>query len=113
MIYQRDAQGQHEVAVKHTSLAGETNHLERKGRLDGQGNKNVSEGMGVSQTYPQDNSLRTVLLPGSITAGCFTSRLSEIMTGLMYVPSTRSDIMLRGCSCMALISHSKGMPNKH
>ena len=35
-ISQRDAQGQHEVAVKHTRWAGEIYRLRRKWRLGGQ-----------------------------------------------------------------------------
>ena len=37
MISQRDAQGQHEVEVKHRCLAGEIDRLKIKGRLGGQG----------------------------------------------------------------------------
>ena len=42
------------------------------------------------------------LFPGSITTGCFTSRSIEVVIGLMYVLSTRPNIMLRDCSQLAL-----------
>ena len=40
--------------------------------------------------------------PGSMAAGCLTSRLIEKMIGLMYVHSTRLNILLRDCSQFTL-----------
>ena len=42
------------------------------------------------------------LFPGPITAGCLSSRLTKKVVGLMYVLSTRSNILLRDCSQFAI-----------
>ena len=61
----------------------------------------TGKGVGVTYKYPRAVSLLAVLLPKSTTAGCFTSRLSEIVTGLMYVLVSRANILLQDCSHMA------------
>ena len=62
-----------------------------------------SEGGGAAQKYPRDNSMWAGLLLGSIAVDCFTSWLSGIIvTGLMYVPNTRPNMLLRDCSQWAL-----------
>ena len=54
------------------------------------------------------------LFPGSVTAGCLTSRLTEIVIGLMNVLSTRLNILLKDYSQLALTRSLKSqvcMPN--
>ena len=59
---------------------------------------------GATDKYPRVNSLRPVLVSGSITEeGNFTSGLSKIVTDKMYVPSTKTVILLRDCSHIALV----------
>ena len=64
--------------------------------------KEESKGVGATYKYPRVNSLQAFSLPKSITAGCFNSRLSEIVVGLIYVPSTTTSIVLRDYSRMKL-----------
>ena len=45
-MFQRDAQGQDKVVVKHICSASEATRLKKKGRLGGQENEKESEGYG-------------------------------------------------------------------
>ena len=98
----RDAQGKHEVAVKLTCSAGETDRLKKKWRLFGQETNmrqkrrhegkeketEISEGMGASQRSLQ--AIYCGLFPGSITASCLPSRLIENdRSNFMYAPCTQ------------------------
>ena len=40
--------------------------------------------MGATHMHPEVNSLRVVLLTGSISVDCFTCQLSNKVTGLVY-----------------------------
>ena len=128
MISQRDTRDQHGLAVKHTwhGLAvkhtcstDKTDRLKRKWRFGGQKSKTETEGIGQRKSkldlnhcglfYFPSQLLRAVVCPESITAGCSISRVNHCglfsfptMTGLMYVPSTRTNILLRDCSHVAL-----------
>ena len=90
MISPRDAQGQHEVA--HICLTGETYRLKKKWRLGGQENERI-KGVGATYRYLRVKSLWAVLLFGPIAEDCLTSRPSKIVTDLMFVLSTRPNIM--------------------
>ena len=56
-----------------------------------------SKGVGEIHRYPRVISLRTVSLLELITASCFTSRISAIGIGLMYVPSTQTMLTIKWC----------------
>ena len=71
LLAQRDSQGQHNVAVKHTSSVGETYRLKRKVVLRWPGNKK-ERGHGGSRKVPSSQSTADYLLPGLITADCLT-----------------------------------------
>ena len=62
-ISQRDAHGLHKVAVKHTSLVGETYAVCRESGAWVDMETNRSEGLGATQKYPRINLLRAVLFP--------------------------------------------------
>ena len=96
MISQRDAQDQVEVVVKRTCSAGETDCFKINWRLGGQ-EKNRTEGMGGPKSTLESIFVGLYFLRGSVTASSYTSRLSEVVTGLMSVLSTISNIVLRDC----------------
>ena len=104
----RDAQGQHNKVAVHCST-GETDRLKRKWRLSGRvtsrrqkGENKESKGVKRSEDMgATQNTLRLIycgLFHGSITEGCLTSKLTEIMIDIMYVLSTKPNILLRDCS---------------
>ena len=87
------------MAVKDTCWAGETDRLKIKGRLSGrvtsrrQKERKRIEGMKATQ-----NTLKLIycgLFPRSITADCLIPELTEIVIDLMYVLSTRLNLLLR------------------
>ena len=77
MISQRDAQGQHEVAVKHACSAEKRYCLKFKWHLGGQENEK-GRGRGGNPQLSLSN----------LTAGCITSRVSHCE--LFYFPTIRS-----------------------
>ena len=100
------------MAVKLTCSAGKTDcgqenvsHLvgsqtgykkERKQESNG---RKKELGHGGNPKDPQDNLLRAISRVNH--CGLFNSRLTEIMIGLMYVLSTRPNVLLRDCSLLA------------
>ena len=71
----RDTQGHHEVAVKHTCSAGETDRFKRKRRLGGHGNKQETNRIqkGVRVWGRPKRTLESIyrgLFPGSLIADC-------------------------------------------
>ena len=56
----------------------------------------------MGATHITLESIYCGLFYGPITAGCLTFRLTRIVISLMYVLSTRSNILLRYCSQFAL-----------
>ena len=53
--------------------------------------------------YPKDPQVNLLwAIPGLITVGCLTFRLTEILIGLMYVLNTATNILFRDCSQFAL-----------
>ena len=65
--------------------------------------KEAKGGEGKLSTQMTLKSIYCRVIPGSITADCLTSRRTEIIViGLMYVLSTRTNILLRDCSQFAL-----------
>ena len=99
LIYQRDAQRQHEVAVKHTYSTGKTGGLKRKWRLVTKNKtgekKERKERKGMGATQVTLELIYCGLFPGFIAAGCFFFRQTEIVIGQMYVPDlTYSDVVI-------------------
>ena len=85
------AQSQHEVAAKHIYSVGATYRLKKNWRLGGQENEK-ERGHGNNPKILSSQFSMGCSLPGSIAAGCFSSKLSKLVTGLMYVPDTRTNI---------------------
>ena len=89
--------GRRDISLKRKwCLSGPVTNRSQKGEKNYSNGRKRCEGMRATQ-----KTLKVIycgLFSGSFTAGCSTSRLTEIMIDLMYVLNTRPHILLHDCS---------------